>query len=246
MENTKEESKRAYSGNNRVENLSEKKIIVYLVIATLLLVFFSLFFIHYIVSRGTLKDTKSSTIIVPDNTNNPDNNNNNNNGNNGNNNNNNNNGNDQNIVDNSDRFRILEGTKEWSELKELNIFSDSNMKGNHVVKGKIAPGVSGTYNFTVENYGDSRLKYEISFAEDNPFNINIQYKIKINGQYVSGNDSTWVDYTELNQTNRTINAKSTDLYTIEWKWVDSSNDTEVGETEGAYYKLNVKAYAEMF
>ena len=35
-----------------------------------------------------------------------------------------------------------------------------------------------------------------------------------------------------------------DIYTIEWKWKDSENDTKIGETDGAYYKMNVSVHAE--
>ena len=209
----------------------EKKGLVYLVILTILLIFFSLFFIHDIINREALKDSKTSTIDYPGNntvidyTKIP--------GENGN--------TTENIVDNKDRFRILEGAKEWSELKALSIFENSYFNN----QAKIAPGVHSTYNFTVENYGTQKMKYDITFTEVNEYKVNMKYKLKLNGTYIAGDDSTWVDYTELSQTNRTLNIKSSDIYTIEWKWVDAPNDTEVGETEGAEYTLNVKAYAEV-
>lgn len=251
MENTKEEMKNFFTGRN-INNFQEKRAIVYLVILTILIVYFSLFAIHNIVEKETIKDSKSSTIVIPDN---GDNNNGNNNGNKNGNNNNNNNGNgsgdnsnkgdgsgnnDVPVVDNGDRFRIYEGAKEWSELKELSIFNNSYFNG----EAKIAPGVSGTYNFTVENFGNTKMKYDIDFTDENPYNINLKFKIKYNGNYVAGNETTWADYNAMDQVNREINAGAKDLYTIEWKWVDAPNDTEVGEADGSYYKLHVKAYAE--
>lgn len=238
MENTKEKFKDFFTGKN-ISNFQEKRIIVYLIIFAILLMYFSIFFIHNIVDREMLKDTKSPTIIDPGN-----NNNNNNNNNNGNNNQNYNGGNGGNnpVVDNTDRFRILEGAKAWSELKELSIFS--NGYSAYVVDGKIAPGVSGNYNFTVENYCSFKMKYDINFTEENPYAVNMKFKIKLNGNYVAGNESTWVSYAEISQSNRVVDSNAKDLYTIEWKWIDAPNDTEVGETDGAYYKLHVKAYAE--
>ena len=257
MENTKEEKKNIFNWNKgNVESLLEKKAIVYLVILSILLVYFSLFAIHDIAERASLKDTKSPTIIDPGNNNNNNNNNNqnngtNNNGDNGNNGNAGNNGgnsgdngnkddNEPSIVDNSDRFRIMEGTKEWSELKELKIFNNGYFNG----ESKIAPGVSGKYNFTVENFGNTTMKYDISFTPENPYNINLKFKLKQNGNYIAGNESTWVNGSDMSIVDRIINANAKDVYTIEWKWIDAPNDTEVGETDGAYYKLHVKAYAE--
>ena len=234
MENTKEKFKDFFTGKN-IDNFQEKRVIVYLIIFAILLMYFSIFFMHDIADREMLKDTKSPTIIDPGN-------NNNNNNNNNNQNNNDENGGNNLVVDNTDRFRILEGAKQWSELKELSIFSNTN--DSHVVSNKIAPGVSGDYNFTVENYCSFAMKYDISFTEENPYAVNMKFKIKLNGNYVAGNESTWVSCAEISQSDRIINSNAKDIYTIEWKWIDASNDTEVGKTDGANYKLHVKAYAE--
>ena len=238
MENTKEEMKNFFTGKG-IQNFQEKRAIVYLIILTILLVYFSLYAIHNIVEKETIKDTKTPTIIIPD----DDDNNNNNNGKGSGDNSNkgDNSGNkDVPVVDNGDRFRIYEGAKEWSELKELSIFNNSYFNG----QAKIAPGVNGIYNFTVENFGNTKMKYDIDFTDENPYNINLKFKIKYNGNYVAGNETTWADYNAMDQVNREINAGAKDLYTIEWKWVDAPNDTEVGEADGSYYKLHVKAYAE--
>lgn len=242
MENTKEEMKNFFTGKN-IQNFHEKRAIVYLIILAILLVYFSLYAIHNIVERETIKDTKTPTIIEPDdnNNNNKDNNGTNNNNQGDNSNKGDNSGNkDVPVVDNGDRFRIYEGAKEWSELKELSIFNNSYFNG----QAKIAPGVSGTYNFTVESFGTTKMKYDIDFTDENPYNINLKFKIKYNGTYVAGNESTWADYNAMDQVDRVIEPGAKDLYTIEWKWVDAPNDTEVGEADGSYYKLHVKAYAE--
>lgn len=240
MENTKEKMKDFFTGKN-IENFQEKRTIVYLIILTILLVYFSLFAIHNIVEKETIKDSKSSTIIIPDDDDNNNNNNNNGKGSGDNSNKGDGSGNkDVPVVDNGDRFRIYEGAKEWSELKELSIFNNSYFNG----EAKIAPGVSGTYNFTVESFGTTKMKYDIDFTDENPYNINLKFKIKYNGTYVAGDESTWADYNAMDQVDRVIEPGAKDLYTIEWKWIDAPNDTEVGEADGSYYKLHVKAYAE--
>ena len=144
------------------------------------------------------------------------------------------------IVDNSDRFKIFEGDKEWSDLKQLNIFENSYSKN----QSKIAPGVHGSYNFTVENFSDDTIKYDVIFSEENPYNINMVFKLKVNGDYVAGDSSNWVDFAELNRTGALINAQSRDLFTIEWKWEDAQNDTEVGTSYGSYYRMRIQVNAE--
>lgn len=214
MESTKDKFYKLFSTEN---NMLEKKGIVYLVILAILLIYFSIFFIHNIEDRKTLKDTQTATIEYPEN--NPN----------------------ENVVDNSDRLRILEGAKEWSQLKELSIFNNKYFNG----ESKIAPGIHSTYNFTVENYGDTKMIYSLNFTEANSYNINMKYKLKQNGTYIAGDETTWVDYTALSVKSKIINPTSIDLYTLEWIWEDDdANDTQIGETEGANYKLHIRAYAE--
>ena len=258
------------TNENEEYNIKEKKIIIYLIILSLVLMYFSLFFIHYITSRGTIKNTQSITITYPDN-NNIENNdaensypenvientsseaNNEEDGNNDVNNNGNitdeeeniadNNGNitddEENIVDNNDRFRVLQGTQEWSKIKELDIFKNTYYND----KAIIAPGVYGNYNFTVENYGDVPMEYNIAFNEENTHNINMVYKLKLNGSYIAGNENNWVKYEDLAQEKLILNALVNDIFTIEWKWEDNYNDTQIGEEQGANYKLEIKVNA---
>lgn len=224
-----------------IDNKNEKKIIIYLLTITLILIYFSWFFIHNIVDRGRLQDTASGTVTFlgnevqgdsndKDNENNTDT-----------------NKGDSNkdddgyVVDNSDRFKVVQVStgEPWSALKELDIFKNSYFEDKSI----IAPGVHGKYNFTIENETESRFNYDIKFTENNPYNVNMVFKLKINGEYVVGNESTWGKFAELSRTNLYISSKSNDIYTIEWKWEDAKNDTEVGETEGAYYKAHIEVKA---
>lgn len=249
--------------NYRDNNVTEKKIIIYLITLSLILIYFSLFFIHNIIDNLAIKNTQSIIITYPesddpenndlendnsgnDNPENNDqekdnqenNNSENKNSNDVNNSNNTTNG-EENIVNNSDRFRVMQGTKEWSELKELDIFKNSYFNNEAI----IAPGVYGNYSFTVENYGNTAMEYSMIFNEENIYNINMVYRLKLNGSYIAGNEEKWVKYGELSKENLIINELKNDVFTIEWKWADNDNDTQIGKTEGANYKLRVKVNA---
>lgn len=241
-----------------MDNKRENKIIIYIIIISIILIYIALLFVHSIIDRGKLKNTVSAGVNYPGGEIQGEETNNNNNkgntqGDNQNNTPNNNqtgtNGDDKNqdgkteepgdVVDNHDRFRVLQGNKEWSELKELDIFNNSYFKDESI----IAPGISGKYSFTVENTRSKTCIYDMSFTEENIYNINMLYKLKLNGKYINGDENNWVKYSELSKTNLTIESQKTDVYTIEWKWQDNDNDTEIGETDGAYYKMHIKVVA---
>lgn len=146
---------------------------------------------------------------------------------------------DEDIVNNKDRFKITQGSKEWKDLKSLNIFNNAYFNGNSI----IAPNVYGKYNFTVENYKDAKILYNLKFMENNEYNINMVYKLKLNGVYIAGNEKTFVKYTDLNTNDIVINEHTKDVFTLEWKWQDSDNDTQIGKAQGANYKINIEVNA---
>ena len=241
--NIKNQSNQNQNDQEQETTLFEKKILVYLVIITIILIFIAIFFIHNIVDKATINSSQTAAITYPDTD--PDDmdytNDGNNNQNGNNNGNNNGNGTTPAIVEGDARLKIFEGTKEWSELRELNIFHRTH---GHVVDDKIAPGVQDTYTYTVECYGDYSMLYNLVFQEENPLNINMKYKMKYNGRYVAGDENTWVDYDALTQTGLTIKPGTVDVFTLDWRWEDADNDTEIGQTEGAQYILNVLSSAE--
>jgi len=251
-------------------NKKEKIVIIALIVILLLLVYYALFHINNIVDKGKIKDTISSLIPNPDNSvlgEEEDNSNNQQNGGTGDG-----SGSeggtgngsgsqggtgdgsgsqggigdgsgseedDDIIVDNTARFKVLQGTEQWGDMKQIDIFKNEYFNNNSI----IAPGVSGKYNFTVENTSDSKFEYDLVFLEENPYKINMVYKLKVNGKYVVGNETEWVSYEKMNRAKVMLNATNTDLYTIEWKWEDAPNDTEIGQTEGANYKMNIRINA---
>lgn len=231
-----------YEYNNEINNRKEKKCIIYLIVLVLILVYVTFFFIHNIIDRSQIKDVISGTIDNPSGNVTDDGNTNNGQGNNNlvtGNNQGNNTTTSPGVVDNSDRFKVKQGDTEFNELKELDIFRNSYFKNSSI----IAPGVQGTYSFTIENDSESKFTYEVFYQETNNYNINMVYKIKVNDTYVIGDESTWVTHDDFIISNRAISPYTTDLYTVEWKWEDANNDTEIGMTDGANYKLNVRINA---
>ncbi len=233
MQNTKEK----INNNNNKENeiisqkeyqentMPERKCIVYLVLLVLILIYGAQFYAFDIIDRGTINTAQTKTLTFPDNSTETK-------------------GTDNNkaeIIEGDAIFKIFEGTKQWSELKELNIFNRDHM---HVVSGKIAPGVQDTYTFTVECSGDYSMLYNMKFIDDNPHKINMKYKLKRNGNYVAGDENNWVTVEELSQKNMKIAPGTIDVFQLEWKWAEAENDTEIGETENAKYILNVESDAE--
>lgn len=205
----------------------QKKIVVYAITIFVIFIYIASLFIHCIIDRGKIKDTNSTEIIYPDNNVQgvEDENNNN---------------NDGEIVDNKDRIRILQnGQTDWNELKELDIFNNNYFHDEAI----IAPGVQGSYNYTIENISEKSCIYEIKYVPENKYNVNMMYKLKKNGKYIAGNENTWVTYDKMNVQNEVLTGNSKDIYTIEWKWIDTDYDTEIGETPGADYKMFISVYA---
>ena len=233
-----------YTDNTKIDNTknddckSEKKIIVYLVIMVVVLIYVATFFIYDIISRGTINISDSVSIKYPDNTlpNNtvsgdntlptnkptiP--------------------GDDDIKIAEESSIKFYEDGKEWSGLKMLNIFTGSH---NHVVDDKIAPGVEDTYSYTVECYGKSKMKYSTHFVEENPYKINMKFRLKRNGVYVAGDKNTWVSASQLLQMDMYIAPGTIDIFDLDWKWEDAPNDTEIGKTEGARYTISISSEAE--
>ncbi len=164
---------------------------------------------------------------------------NNNSGNNGDNNNNNNNNNndDNNNQDNEPEYDkiilVKSEDKIWRENTELNIFANKEFNNQNI----IAPESTGQYKFIIENKNKdgSPILCNIEYSEMNDKNINMVYKIKINGEYID--DAQWKKIDEFKIENLEI--KDNITCTLEWRWADAPNDTEIGESSYADYKLGI-------
>jgi hypothetical protein len=123
----------------------------------------------------------------------------------------------------------------WKGETQAKIFTNSMYK----FKDVIAPESSNTYQFIVKNATEYNLKYKIDFVEENPYNVNMKFKLKKNDTYII---DEYVSASELNISDMLLNVKENDTYYLEWKWISSSNDTEVGEIAANYgLKIDIKA-----
>ena len=125
----------------------------------------------------------------------------------------------------------------WDGANDLKIFE----KTLYTMDGKIAPESSNTYQFVVRNNTKYNIKYDIDFIETNPYNINMKYKLKKNDTYLIDH---YVSASELNINDMTLDSSNNDTYYLEWKWVSSDNDTQIGKTENANYGLKIEIKAE--
>lgn len=140
--------------------------------------------------------------------------------------------------DNSDKTEYIIKDKDgnWIYQNELNIFSNPAYEFRNI----IAPESSNVYQFILYNSNNNEIQYYINMEETNPYNINMMYKLKKNGSYIAGDKSNWVDVDELNTTLSSLHSKDTDSYSLEWKWVSSSNDNDIGKSNDAQYALKIK------
>lgn len=139
---------------------------------------------------------------------------------------------DKNKLDNN--FIVKDNYSIWSN-KRLRIFSNQAYE----YSSKIAPGVSNSYDFIIKNNNDFDVLVDISMKEDNPYLINMKYKLRSKNSFLAGSSFRYVDVDELSQKNIYIKSHSSKIYSLDWKWIDSDNDTEIGETIDANYKLSI-------
>ena len=166
--------------------------------------------------------------------------NNNNSNNNGNNSNSGNNGNEISQPDKESGIEVFDKETEYSKNTTLNIFTNTTY---YVVDDKIAPLTENSYQFIIRNHNDFNIKYNLELNEENFNKINMKYRLKLNDEYVSGDNETWLTYDELKQDSIVLSANNYDVYTLDWKWFESENDTEVGTSINSDYKLKLKITA---
>ena len=143
---------------------------------------------------------------------------------------------DSSDVDDDDDFTIFDSDIKWQDMASLKIFTDSV----YHLDDKIAPESSNTYQFVVKNSTKYKLKYSIHFIESNSHHINMKYKLKKNDTYLVDH---YVSYDELNINDQLLNSKTNDTFYLEWKWISSDNDTDIGNIQ-ANYSLQIDVKAE--
>lgn len=133
-------------------------------------------------------------------------------------------------------FVVSEGNK-WGTEQEINVFNNEFYSDN-----VIAPGVCGKYDFSVENTGHKLVTYNLELEEINDKNINLQYKVKMNGEYIL---EQWTRVEDISLSTFQLQPYTNADYTLEWEWIDAENDTSIGEdAENAMYKIKIKINAQ--
>ena len=123
----------------------------------------------------------------------------------------------------------------WETDTIVDIFTNS------LADTKIAPEASNTYRFTIYNNTTKTVKYDLTFTETNNSNINMKFKLRKNNTYIV---SDYSSISELNLSEQLLNSDKNDVFYLEWKWVSSDNDTEIGASGNATYNLKIKVEAE--
>ncbi len=126
-------------------------------------------------------------------------------------------------------FIANEGEDKWEQSKNLPVFEN---EGNGDIG--IAPGMTGSYQFRLSNENGKRLLYNLFFEEVNDSDINLQYRLRKGDEYVAGSAVSYVPIDLLNQYDGYVAEKSSTIYTLEWKWEDSPNDTLAGMSDASY------------
>lgn len=121
--------------------------------------------------------------------------------------------------------------------KEIKIFSSNKF----VAQNKIAPASTGKYNFYIKNKNSFSVVYNLVFDEINKEGINLKYKLKKNNKYIV---SEWTDYKNIKDLNVYLNSQTTNKYVLEYKWIESDNDTEIGIKKNIDYKLKLNVQAQ--
>lgn len=128
---------------------------------------------------------------------------------------------------------------DWSETENLPIFE------NERPDGKIAPGTSGEYRFSVENANDDDVVFSFEFAEECEYDIGIVYGLQRDGSEISGEERKPIE--ELGIGDLTINAGSSTTFVLSWNWPyvgDDETDTAAG-IAAADYTIHISVTAEI-
>ncbi len=141
---------------------------------------------------------------------------------------------------------VLGGRGQWSHMTQMDIFAALEDEGD----GKlIAPGCEGSYPFTIANTYTEPVSFVLDIADENTVQIPIQFRLRMDGEYMAGNDDHWVSMSEIKLVSGGIPGKSEKEFELDWKW-DGTNDaadTESGilaQGNNASYVLNISVTTE--
>ena len=82
-------------------------------------------------------------------------------------------------------------------------------------------------------------------TDKNTEDINMKYRLKMNNVYVIGTENSYVTIDEMKLDNIYVLKNSQELYTLEWKWEDSNNDSEIAKDGLATYTIYLDIYSKL-
>jgi len=74
----------------------------------------------------------------------------------------------------------------------------------------------------------------------------MKFRLKLNGVYVVGSNDEYVTADELFQYDMILADNNYDVYTLDWKWFEGPNDTEIGTNINSKYKLSLDIAARQY
>lgn len=127
---------------------------------------------------------------------------------------------------------------DWDETENLSVFGNGAFGDN-----TIAPGMSGTYSFTLDSRTDVPLCFSLTFSEENEYGIGLVYRLKRDGVYVAGEDG-YVELQALSCKDLTIENNSRSLFELEWYWRDNDFADTAAGVNSATYVLHINFTAQ--
>lgn len=118
-------------------------------------------------------------------------------------------------------------------------------------KKRIAPGMKGSYHFTVDNGGNEDSScYDVTFTavDTLPYThkIPMRYRLQADGVYVAGGATAWCMPAELYQ-EAVLAGKKHVKYILDWYWPEGERDNEFARfagNPGFSYSLNIRVTAQ--
>ena len=140
---------------------------------------------------------------------------------------------------------VYDNNTVYESSTPLKIFEN---KSYYVKDDLIAPESENSYQFIIRNNNEFAIRYGLEFNQNNPYNINMKYRLKQDGKYIIGDDESWVTAEELLQNGVVLANYSYNVYTLDWKWfeTDDDTDTKIGTNIEANYSLNINIFASRY
>lgn len=138
----------------------------------------------------------------------------------------------------------------------MNIFSNPRGQDNsNLAPGTIAPGVSGSYKFTLKNKTFIDFTYLFNISDSNEYLLPMVYRLRNNNEYVIGSDSEWLKVSEIAEMKIVLSANENKDFILDWKWdemSDSDYDNFLGHLAAGkdiyyylYFTFRVYSYGDL-